>query len=185
MDDIKETSLSKEQQLAIKQGEAYTEALQYLKSLQTHAETEAGDYIVTILSEKAVGFYAVQPEGDTQWELPLASQNLYIKIVVRDKIDLRLIPSLKIYCHLMDASGNPVADQETPFVWHPFLYHYGDNFEVPQEAEYMVEIIIEKPKFKRYDENVGDRYKEDETIKLGPLHLVPGRNEYGDLDYTK
>lgn len=179
MADQKETILSIEQGLAYDQGKAFTQALDFLKKEAPSAEVVNEGYIITILFGKATGMYVLQPEGDLQWAIPRHGQNLYSIVVARDQEDLRFVPDLLVYCHLYDAAQNLAGDQRLYFTWHPFLYHYGSNWEISTEGDYTATIVIETPRFPRLDQDKGKRYPQSVTVELGPLHLTGGREEYG------
>ena len=51
-----------------------------------------------------------------------------------------------------------IGTHHQPFVWHPWLYHYGRNWRVPGDGEYILRIRIEAPEFPRHDRVNGRRY---------------------------
>lgn len=176
---MKQTTLTEKQKLALDQGRAFTAALDLMKQMDVHAETEADDYIITLACENAEGMYIVQPEGDLQWEIPKEYENLHIEVVVRDRTDLRFIPQLTIHISLIIKNGNEVVSKELPFLWHPFLYHYGANIHIPENGEYTVQVMIDPPLFGRHDENKGKRYDKNVCVEFNNIHLAGGRKEYG------
>lgn len=176
---MSEPTLEEKQLAALEQGKAYTLALSLMKQMDVHAEESVEDYIVTLAVEKAEGMFMVQPEGDLQWQIPADHDNAHLEIVVRDKKDLRFIPQLTVIISLKTLPGNVVLEQELPFLWHPFLYHYGSDVHIPEEGEYIPEVTIKQPQFGRHDENKGKRYEKTITITLPQIHIKPGRKEYG------
>ena len=72
-----------------------------------------------------------------------------------------------------------ISQSFLPFVWHPLLYHYGANIQIPLEGEYKIKVTIKAPSFARHDENLGNRYQNDVTIDLGPINMVPGQITHG------
>lgn len=172
-------TLEQKQQAAKQQGDAYTQALAMMKQMDVHCETETAEYIITLACEKAEGMYQVQPEGDLQWQIPREHENAHLEIVVRDKEDHRFIPQLAIHISLVTNKGNEVVSKDLPFLWHPFLYHYGADVHIPEAGEYIAHVTIKQPEFGRHDEDKGRRYMETITIALPPVTIHTGRKEYG------
>lgn len=174
-----ETNLETKQSVALVQGEAFKKAAEMMSKIADQfAQTPVGDYVVTLAVEKAEGMYTPQPAGDLQWQIPSADQNLHLEVAVQDKEDLRFLPELKVHAKIVGTNGNVLGEKIQPFLWHPFLYHYGANWHIPAEDDYIVEIKIEEPSFDRHDQNKGKRYQEA-RVEFGPLKLKPGRKEYG------
>lgn len=169
----------RKQALALDQGKSYSAALDFMKGITSSAEEKAGNYIVTVACEAAEGMYMIQPEGDLQWNIPQEHENQHLEVAIRDKDDLRFIPYLMVYAEVRTLEGNVVAGEDLPFIWHPFLYHYGANIFIPEESDYLVTVRVEKAFFQRHDEEKGNRYLNEVIVEIGPIHLKPGRKEYG------
>jgi hypothetical protein len=166
--------------LAKAQGIAFSLALDEMKKQDTHASQEVSDYLISMACENAEGMYHFNNNDELVWQVPEEGKNQHIEIVVQDKGDKRFIPSLEVYCKLHDEEDTIVSEFQIPFVWHPFLYHYGINITIPKEGTYFAEVTIKKPTFGRHDETYGKRYQKDVTVKLGPVSLKPGRKSHGE-----
>ena len=166
--------------LAVAQGDVYALALDEMKDEDGNASTEADDYIISIACEDAEGMYMYNEKGDLEWMIPEKGVNQHFEVVVQDKDDKRFIPGLEIYAKLLDKSKNVVAEMIVPFIWHPFLFHYGINCRILTAGTYFAELKIKKPSFHRHDETYGKRYGKDVTVILGPVSLKPGRKNHGE-----
>ena len=167
----------KKKKLAENQGKAYSDALDYMKSIDNHAEKEVDDYIISLASEEAEGTY--QLEGDKlKWNTPKEGYNTHLEIVVRDKKDKRFIPGLEIKGKVYDEDKNVIIDTDFPFLWHPFLLHYGAFFKIPKSGTYTVEVSIPAPKFHRHDEIKGKRYEKDVKVEI-EIEMETGREPHG------
>lgn len=164
--------------LATDQGETYELALEKMKEEDVHASIEFEDYIISVCCEKAEGMY-MQHDNDLRWMIPHREDNQHVEIVVQDKDDKRFLPGLNIFCTLYNEKMEEIAILNIPFIWHPFLFHYGMNCKIPGKGSYTVKVTVLKPMFHRHDEVMGKRYQNDVTVVLGPLILEPGRKEYG------
>jgi predicted AlkP superfamily pyrophosphatase or phosphodiesterase len=178
MDKNKKENTDLEIQLEKEQGEAYSKALELMKKETVHQEVEINDFIITVLAHGAEGYYVTRLDGALEWRVPQPEENQHIEVVVRDKQDLRFIPDLSVSCRLFSSDGYLIDEKTQPFIWHPFLYHYGINWELPGRDNYTAEISIMEPIFGRHDRQKGKRYGENITIKIGPLPLMPQRQEH-------
>lgn len=164
-------------QLAEQQGKAFTEALDYMKNMDNHAEKSVEDYIISLASEEAEGTYQFK-NGKLEWQVPDKNFNTHLEIVVRDKQDKRFIPGLKIKAKVFNEKDELVVEKDCPFLWHPFLYHYGAMFEIPKEGKYTVEVSFPAPDFHRHDEIKGKRYEKGVQVKI-PIEMETGREPHG------
>lgn len=173
---------SLKQKARARQGNTYNVALELLENTANNfAQEVAGDYRLTLVCEDAEGAYVLEEitpgNPGLVWRSPLLKENQHIEIAVQDKEDLRFIPYLDVFCRLYNAENKLLGEKLQPFIWHPYLDHYGENWTLHGEGDYFVEVTVKKAKFPRHDETLGDRYKADVQIRFGPLHLIPGRRE--------
>lgn len=160
------------------QGDAYSEALDFMKKEDNYAEKEVDDYIITVVNENAEGTYNVAG-NELKWITPDKNLNAHVEVIVRDRDDHRFIPGLKVFCKIISEDQKEVGEKEMVFFWHPFLFHYANNWEVPGEGNYFAEIRIPRPEFPRHDEIKGKKYCNDVNVRLGPLKFDTGRKPHG------
>ena len=160
--------------LARKQGEAYADAVQAMDK-ETGADIKAaGEYEVGIVVESAEGMYYMDG-GRLVWKEP-AEENAHVEVAVRDAADGRFVPGLTVSVTLTDSGGNALGTHEQPFLWHPWLYHYGRNWKVPGEGDYRVTVRIEAPTFMRHDHENGKRFAEPVEVEF-ERHITPGQKK--------
>lgn len=159
--------------LAREQGGVYVKALEHMVDdvASGGGEKRAGDYVVGFAHEDAEGMYRLV-DGELVWQEP--EGNIHIEISVRDASDDRFIPGLTVHLTLMGASGEEVATQTMPFLWHPWLYHYGRNWTIPGDGSYTLRVRIEPPTFMRHDEENGRRYAEEVRVEFPDVWLETG-----------
>jgi hypothetical protein len=112
--------------------------------------------------------------GELVWQEP-NKENIHIEVAVRDAADGRFIPNLNVHVRLIDSSGNDVGYHKQPFVWHPWLYHYGRNWLVSSDGMYEMQIHIEAPDFPRHDEKNGQRYANDVDVTFANVKIEAGQ----------
>jgi hypothetical protein len=161
--------------LARQQGDAYVKALNEMvkRTADDGGEQRAGDYVVGYAVETAEGVYEMR-DGKLQWQAP-QDANCHVEVSVRDGADNRFIPGLEVHATLIDVDGNEVGTHRQPFLWHPWLYHYGRNWHVPGDGEYTLQVRIESPQFPRHDKENGQRYAEPVSVEFTGVNIKTGR----------
>ena len=168
---------TEELRLAREQGEAYRKALMYMiqEEAGDGAEQPAGDYLVGYAVEAAEGMYELR-DGRLEWQSP-QTENLHLEISVRDRSDGRFVPGLTVDATLIEAEGQVIGTHRQPFLWHPWLYHYGRNWEVPGDGSYWLRVRIEPPEFPRHDKINGRRYAEPVEVEFENVRVETGRKQ--------
>jgi uncharacterized protein involved in high-affinity Fe2+ transport len=160
------------------EGDAYARALQAMDEESGAVTRRAGDYLVAFVQENAEGMYELA-DGRLVWREAPEEANAHLEIAVADAADGRFVPGLDIT--LTVAEGDRELFTTTmPFLWHPYLYHYGTNAKVPGEGLYTVRVRIEAPTFMRHDPVNGKRYAEPVQVLFEDRRFTPGRKPSPD-----
>lgn len=140
------------------EGLAYGAALQYLSKLEASdaGEKQVGDFLIAYSIEKAEGLYHMR-DGTLVWHEP-TEENCHVEVAVRNAADGRFLPCLTVRATLTDEAGALIGSYEMPFLWHPWVYHYGRNWVVPHDGKYRLKIHIDPPQFPRHDLKNGKRF---------------------------
>jgi hypothetical protein len=162
-------------ELAQAQGEAYLKALEHMAYKEAHAggEKRVGDYVIAYAVEYAEGMYC--REGDRLIWMEPDGKNAHIEISVRDAADNRFIPGLIVTVAVKDRGGNLIGNHQQPFIWHPWLYHYGLNWKLPGTGEYSLHVYMKAPDFMRHDKMNGKRYLEDASVVFEYVQIEIGQ----------
>ena len=169
---------NKEQlQLARAQGEALTRALEHMTGNEAHdgGEQAAGDYLVGYAVEEAEGMYLMR-DGALEWHNP-DEENVHVEVSVRDRADGRFVPGLTVHATLIDGAGNEVGRHRQPYLWHPWLYHYGRNWKVPGDGTYTLRVHIAPPDFPRHDKINGRRFAEPVEVEFTGVSIETGQKK--------
>ncbi len=160
--------------LAKAQGQSFDRAVKEMTRHEAHGrETRAGDYLVGIAVEDAEGMYHMR-DGRLEWANP-SDENAHIEVVVRDGADGRFIPQLRVRVTVLSKDGHEVGTHEQPFLWHPWLYHYGRNWTVPHDGEYTIRVHIDAPAFGRHDKTNGCRFASPVDVEFAGVHIETGQ----------
>lgn len=172
---MRESNEAEPEQLDVarSQGDAYREALHAMQQESGAIVKHAGDFVVALVQEEAEGMYAL--EGDRLvWREAPEDANGHLEIAVADAADGRFVPGLDITLTVSDDAGE-LFTTEMPFLWHPYLYHYGRNVKVPDEGPYTVQVHIEPPTYMRHDPVNGKRYEKPVDVAFTGVRFEPGR----------
>lgn len=167
-----------ERQLALarEQGEAYGRALRHMTDevAEDGGEQAAGPYLIGYAVEEAEGMYAWS-DGELAWQEP-GEENLHVEIAVRDRADGRFVPCLTVTATLVADDGTEVGTYEHPLLWHPMLYHYGRNWQVPGDGTYTLRVHVDPPQFMRHDEINGKRFAEPVDVEFTDVQVTTGQD---------
>lgn len=163
-------------QLARDQGATMGQALAEMAQnvAQRGAEKAAGHFIVGYAIEAPEGMYVPRLDGELVWQEP-DRENIHIEISVRDAGDGRFVPALNVELTVLDSEGQEVGTHRQPFLWHPWLYHYGRNWRLPGDGQYTFRVRIEMPDFPRHDKKNGKRYTQPVQVEFRdiPIDVKP------------
>jgi uncharacterized protein involved in high-affinity Fe2+ transport len=67
-----------------------------------------------------------------------------------------------------------MGTHQVPFLWHPWLYHYGRNWQLPGDGEYTMRVRINAPTFMRHDPENGIRYAEPVEVEFDSVKIETG-----------
>ncbi len=158
------------------QGEALTHTLRHMMEEVAHdgREVQSGEYLVAYAVEEAEGMYV--SKGHTlEWAKP-DKENAHIEVAVRDAADGRFIPGLKVEVTVIDGDGNEMGPHELPLLWHPYLYHYGRNWTLPEDGRYTLKVRFDAPTFARHDEKNGYRFLEGAEVVFENVKVKRGQD---------
>ena len=163
-------------QLARKAGDAYLDAADHMieQVADAGARTEVGDYVVGFAQEKAEGMYRMDG-GELKWEKPAQGENCHLEVLVASAADGRFLPGMHVEATLENEGGETVGPTEIPLVWHPGLYHYGRNIEIPGEGTYTITVDVDPATFPRHDEKNGNRFDEPAEVRFEDVQIKTGR----------
>lgn len=161
--------------MAQEQGSAYTTAATHMVEIvaQTGLEAHAGEMIVAIAIEKAEGMYQLE-NGSLTWKEP-GAENAHVEVSVRDAADNRFLPGLDVRVEVFDDQGSKVAGATLPYLWHPWLYHYGSNVELPGAGTYSISVDVAVPTFARHDKENGHRFTSDVHVEFAGVEIETGK----------
>lgn len=163
-------------ELARQAGELYRQAADHMieEVAATGAKKRTGDYVVGFAQEEAEGMYRMR-DGSLTWEEPADGTNCHLEVLVASAPEGRFLPGMTVRATLEDDEGNTVGPERIPFVWHPGLYHYGRNLELPGDGTYAITVEVDPAEFPRHDEQNGSRFDEPAEVRFEDVDVETGR----------
>jgi len=165
-------------EIARAEGHGYARALEAMDEESGAVTQRAGDYLVAFVQENAEGMYELEG-GRLVWREAAEEANVHLEIAVADAADGRFVPGLDITLTVLDGDRE-LFTTSMPFLWHPYLYHYGSNARVPGEGPYTVRVRIDPPAFMRHDPVNGKRYEQPVELVFADRSFKPGRKPSPD-----
>ncbi|MFI9008009.1 iron transporter [Actinosynnema sp. NPDC053489] len=160
------------------EGAAYRRALEAMREESGAVVKQAGEYLVVLVQEDAEGMYELR-DGRLVWQEAPEDANGHLEIAVADAADGRFVPGLDVTV-TVSRGGEKVLDTRLPFLWHPFLHHYGTNFTMAGEGEHDVQVHIDPPTFMRHDPVNGKRFEHPVEVAFLGVPFKPGRKPSPD-----
>jgi len=155
------------------EGDAYGRAMQAMAEESGATVKAAGDYLVALVQEDAEGMYFWEDKR-LVWREAAGHADGHLEVAVADAADGRFVPGLDITV-TVSRDRTEIFTADLPFLWHPFLHHYGCNFAMPAAGRYTVQVHIAAPRFARHDPVNGRRYAEPVDVAFTDVHFEPGR----------
>lgn len=161
--------------LARREGDAFGAAIAAMAEEDGIAIREVDDYRIGVAVEKAEGMWRRLDDDSLTWSQPdERHENAHVEVVVADRADGRFIPELDITAEIRDLHGGSLGRKPMPFLWHPFLYHYGHNWYVPVDGLYTISVVIDAPSFFRHDPVNGKRYARRVEVNFDQIEIHTG-----------
>lgn len=170
--------MENQQRLAQKAGQAYSNTLQAMyKQANDGKDTTKGDYFFACAVEYSEGYW-YQKNNKMVYKMDnelSAANNAHVEVVVRDKNTGRFMHDLPVTVTLYDASGKKLGTKMEMFMWHPWLYHYGENWRVPRPGSYKVHVHIDPPPYRRYGKISGKQFTSPEDLDFQNIMIKTGQ----------
>lgn len=166
-----------EEQLALarQEGDAYGRAVQAMAGEHGARAQHAGDLLLAFWNEEAEGLYELDG-GRLVWREAARDANAHLEVAVADAGDGRFVPGLSVHVDV-ERDGQRLVSTDLPFVWHPFLYHYGGNAKLPDAGPFDVLVRVGPAPFMRHDPVNGQRYAEPVQARFENVVFANGRKE--------
>lgn len=116
------------------------------------SETRKGDYkVAVVVQRQAQGYWNVQ-DGKLSYIAPDTSvgPTAHIDVSIRDAATGRLVPALNVDATILNSRRKEIDTYAMPFMWHPWMNHYGLNVAVPGNGRYAIRVRADAPAFRRY-----------------------------------
>ncbi|MDQ2889421.1 MAG: iron transporter [Gemmatimonadota bacterium] len=136
-------------------------------------EVRSGDYRVAVTVQAARGYWQVRAGTLTYVRTDTSvGPAAHIGVTVRDAETGRFIPGLKVRATLLDARGREIDTYAMPFMWHPWLNHYGLNVAVPGQGRYTVHVHADAPGFRRYGSSALRKFNRSVNAEVRGLRFA-------------
>ena len=164
--------------LSAQAGNAYHNTLKIMyKQANDGRDTVTGDYFIAYALEYSEGYWYSKDsklvyKSDNEMS---SDHNAHLEIVARDLKTGRFMHGLNVTATLFDLNKKKIDTKMEMFMWHPWLYHYGENWRVPKAGSYYVHIHIDAPADRRYGKNFGKQFTMPADIDFPNIKIKTGQ----------
>lgn len=160
-------------------GNAYGNTLKAMyKQANDGKDTLQGDYFVAVAVEYSEGYWFFDEKRKNKFRYKTendksAKTNAHVEVVVCDHLK-RFIPGLHVEAKIYTSKGTNVGTMDEHFMWHPWLYHYGENWRIPSSGKYAIHVHFDPPDYRRYGKKQGNQFTRREDITFENIKLITG-----------
>ncbi len=162
-------------QLASSEGEAVDRPMaDLLRSADASgSQARSGDYKVAVVVRSARGYWEAR-NGKLNYASPTNSvgPTAHIDVSIRDATTGRFVPDLKVRVTVLDSRKKEIDTYATPFMWHPWMNHYGLNMPVPGPGRYTIRVRAEAPAFRRYGSMALKKFNRPIDVEVHNVRFV-------------
>ncbi len=154
-------AMEERKDLAKAAGAAYGDTLQAMyQQANDGKDTTDGDYFVAYAIEYSEGYWFYD-DDDFRYKSEneqSAKTNAHFESLARDLQTGRFLPDLNTTITV--AKGDrQIGTFKQMFMWHPWLYHYGENWRVPKgDDDYRLHIHMDAPAYRRFGKTDGRQF---------------------------
>lgn len=170
---------TKELAQARQQGRAVMKTLHEMWRQGTSGDLKRiGTYHLAVAVEYDEAYWYYPPGSNTltykQDEEASTERNSHIEVAPLDSRTNRFIPVQHVTVTVYDRQGRPIGTHREHFMWHPWLWHFGKNWRVPDTGAYRLRVRFDAPTFRRYGRKAGRRFARPVDVMFGPLRIATG-----------
>jgi hypothetical protein len=130
----------------------------------------AGDFLIAYKADFAC-WLSYPQTGSPIWNHP-GKNNARISIGVYDRYDLHMIHDLDVTVTVFDEQGHAVGTQKHPFLFRPHHNQYGENWQLPGDGKYTLQVRIDVPETLRHWE--GKEYSSPVIVAFPNVDVCTG-----------
>jgi hypothetical protein len=166
------------QTLAENAGKAYHNTLQEMyKQANDGRDTTIDDYKIAFAVEYAEGYWHYENDKFRYMqENDLSGKtNAHVEIAALDAKSGRFIDNLDVTATLKTNDGKTIGTMKEPFMWHPWLFHYGENWRIPKSGTYTIIADIKPPSYRHYGKTLGNQLNKPVSVALNNVEIKSGQ----------
>jgi hypothetical protein len=135
-------------------------------------QRRSGEYNVTVIVRQARGFWEMQ-NGTLAYSNQDSTDSVdHIDVSIRDVATGRFVPGLNVRATITDSRKHQIDTFALPFMWHPWMNHYGLNVVVPGTGRYTIRVRADPPTFRRYGADALKKFNRAVDVEVRGVRLV-------------
>jgi uncharacterized protein involved in high-affinity Fe2+ transport len=137
------------------------------------AEVRKGDYRVAVVIQSVRGHWQMQ-HGTLSYIAADTSVGpaAHLDVSIRDAATGRLIPDIDVRATILNSKNKEIDTYTMPFMWHPWMNHYGLNVPVPGSGRYTIRVRADAPAFRRYGSAALRKFNKPIDVEIRGVRFV-------------
>lgn len=139
-------------------------------------EKQQGGMIVTYAIEYAEAFWRFSPSGNFRYTIENENSNAdnaHLEVAPRDPRTGRFIPAATVTTETVSPEGGSPR-QDTPILWHSWLYHFGKNVRVPRAGSYTLNVTVTPTPVPHYGRATGNMWWAPASVSFPGARIRTG-----------
>ena len=137
------------------------------------SQIRSGDYEVAVVVQRARGYWEAR---DGKLRYRRADNNVgpiaHIDVSIRDATTGRFLPDLKVRATVLNSRNKEIDTYVLPFMWHPWMNHYGLDVAEPGPGRYAIRVRAEPPAFRRYGSTALRKFNQPINVLVRGLQFA-------------
>lgn len=137
------------------------------------AQVRSGDYIVAAMLQPARGYWNTRG-GKLNYSSPNNSVGpvAHLDVSIRDAVTGRFLPGLTVRATILNSRKKEIDTYAMPFMWHPWMNHYGLNVPSPGSGRYTIRVRAEAPAFRRYGSTALRKFNRPVDVEIRDVRFA-------------
>ncbi len=137
------------------------------------AQVRSGDYIVAVLLQPARGYWTTR-RGKLDYNSANSSVGpvAHLDVSIRDAVTGRFLSGLTVRATILNSRKKEIDTYAMPFMWHPWMSHYGLNVPSPGLGRYTIRVRAEAPTFRRYGSTALRKFNKPIDVEIRGVRFV-------------
>ena len=137
------------------------------------SEVSSGGYKVAVVIQRSRGYWEARDRRLGYVDLDRSlGPSVHIDVSIRDVTTGRFVPGLRVRASILNSRKKEIDTYAMPFMWHPWMNHYGLNVPEPGPGRYTIRVRADGPAFRRYGSTALKKFNRPIDVEVRDVRFV-------------